>query len=119
MSDTYTKFRNEVMAGGADSPEAGNAEAGTVEGDTFESHSATLLPDGRVLIAGGLHGSYGDGPIATAMTWDPATGAFTPDSRPSRTAALILSALIRPWPSTKAKQPTASPLASFGSHACF
>jgi WD40 repeat protein len=53
-------------------------DAGSVEGNTFESHSATLLDDGRVLIAGGLHGTYGDGPIASALTWDPATSDFTP-----------------------------------------
>ena len=53
-------------------------DAGTVEGNTFESHSASLLPDGRVLIAGGLHGSMADGPIGSAMTWDPKTGEFTP-----------------------------------------
>jgi hypothetical protein len=54
------------------------ADAGTVDGDTREGHTATLLPDGRVLIAGGLHGSYADGPIGTALVWDPASGAFRP-----------------------------------------
>src|SRR5207249_2028280 len=35
-------------------------------------HSATLLPDGRVLVAGG----YDGGPLSSAEVWDPATGLW-------------------------------------------
>ena len=42
------------------------------------SHTATLLPDGRVLVVGG-HGSFdGGGPLASAELWDPATMSFGP-----------------------------------------
>jgi hypothetical protein len=51
-----------------------------------EFHTATLLPDGRVLIAGGF--SFGNGPFSTwasAEIYDPSTGAFV--SAGSMTAA--------------------------------
>lgn len=39
-----------------------------------QSHSATLLADGKVLVAGGYDGTY----LASAELYDPATGVFTP-----------------------------------------
>jgi hypothetical protein len=48
---------------------------GTMAGARF-GHSATLLPDGRVLIVGGT--SDGTKPLASAELYDPVTGTFTP-----------------------------------------
>ncbi len=60
------------------------------------SHTATLLPDGRVLIAGG----WGpDGILAAAELYDPATRTFLPagsllEARASHIAALLPSGTI-------------------------
>jgi WD40 repeat protein len=59
------------------------------------AHSATLLPDGRVLIAGGFRSEGTDEiAIATAEIFDPATEAFTPtgdlnEPRNGHTATLL------------------------------
>ena len=55
--------------------------AGTLP-DPRAQHTATLLPDGRVLIVGGWAGAVT--PIDAALLWDPATETFTPIGPRSR-----------------------------------
>ena len=58
-------------------------------------HTATLLPNGKVLIVGGY--TVCDptcGPVTTAELYDPATGTFTPTGR--MTAAYVTGAVLLP-----------------------
>src|SRR5436190_21371369 len=60
-------------------------------------HTATLLPDGKVLVAGGGHTSVAGAeftPITSAELFDPATGIWTPtgsmaEPRDRHTATLL------------------------------
>src|SRR5690349_3736587 len=60
-------------------------------------HTATLLPDGRVLVVGGEQGR--GSPLASAELYDPATGTFSETSslstaRDGHTATLLRNGLV-------------------------
>jgi hypothetical protein len=66
-------------------------------------HTATLLPDGKVLVAGGRvafgNGAWGDNAQSSAELYDPSSGKFTPTGsmtmpRESQTATLLNSGKV-------------------------
>src|SRR6516225_1989916 len=65
-------------------------------------HTATLLPNGKVLVAGGASGRspYGyELPVASAELYDPSTGTFTATGsmatiRVDHTATLLLNSKV-------------------------
>jgi hypothetical protein len=96
-----------------------------------ESHTASLLPDGTVLIAGGNelfyysgsgypYGSYNTPPSATTEIYHPATGSFTPgptmkQARAGHSATLLPNGAVllvggvgQPWNSWDAIDLTAA-----------
>jgi hypothetical protein len=55
-------------------PDLGAFDATGAMLDELTNHTATLLPDGRVLIAGGYNGAAD---VTAALLYDPATGTFS------------------------------------------
>jgi hypothetical protein len=85
-----------VLAPATPSPAPALAFVSTGDLTTMrEGHSATLLPDGRVLVAGG----WGNGILASAELYDPASEAFAQTGsmaagRAGHTATLLPSGLV-------------------------
>ena len=72
------QFRGSLATTGLYDPGTGTFTATGSMGTARQSHTATLLPSGKVLIAGGYNsaGSASLGSLATAELYDPATGTF-------------------------------------------
>jgi Galactose oxidase, central domain/Kelch motif len=91
--DSFEEPRNAMALAEVYDPVAGTwSEVGAMS-EPRQEHTATLLPDGRVLVAGGDN-SISGAPLATAELFDPSTGTFSPAAsmsvgRAAHTATLL------------------------------
>jgi Galactose oxidase, central domain len=75
-------------------PKAGRFVATGSMKEARENHSATLLSDGRVLIAGGDIAEFRTDALASAELFDPKTGRFTPTGAMSSTHTAQTATLL-------------------------
>jgi hypothetical protein len=59
------------------------------------NHTATLLPNGKVLIAGGEQGYTDEQPLSSAELYNPATGRFSPTGSMSHVRTMQTATLLR------------------------
>jgi len=83
---------------GVGSPDAGSAPQGifTPTGSMAvarSNHTATLLPNGKVLIAGGTNANNGE--LASAELYDPAAGTFTATGSLTQTRSFHTATLLQ------------------------
>ena len=74
-------YHGNVLPTAVWAPEVKTFSQGGSLAEARSSHTATLLPDGRVLVIGGFHG--GNNVLASAEVWDPVRRSFTAAGSPA------------------------------------
>lgn len=92
--DSLEGPRNAMALAEVYDPVAGTWSKAGAMSEPRQEHTATLLPDGRVLVTGGDNSIGSGGALATAELFDPATGTFSPAAsmnvgRAAHTATLL------------------------------
>jgi Kelch motif len=108
-SATLLRNGKVLVMGGADGPSLGSAELYDPATRTWsatgsmrvkrQGFATALLPDGKVLVAGGTAGASSRRPLGSAELYDPATGTWTATgsmalARTSFTATLLLDGKV-------------------------
>src|SRR3954454_20060394 len=98
LSVLFLAFCNFTVATVATTPARAQGGSFTLTGDLATArsqHSATLLPNGNVLIAGGVQSSSnGTRVLASTELYDPASGRFAPAANMTTTRRLHTATLL-------------------------